>query len=77
MHRSLNRPVFFVPLAVLAATLAASLIGGEDFLAFEGALRDGIVGGFGWLFTGAGLAFLVLLTSHRALAARRQADRRR
>ncbi len=61
MHTSLNRPVFFVPLAVLAATLAASLLGGDDFLAFEGALRDGIVGGFGWLFTGAGLAFLVLL----------------
>ena len=61
LHTSLNRPVFFVPLAVLAATLAASLIGGDDFLALERALRDWIVGGFGWLFAGAGLAFLVLL----------------
>ncbi len=47
MPQSINRPVLFVPLVLLVATLAASLVFGDGFVAAEGAARDGIVARFG------------------------------
>lgn len=61
--RRLNRPVFFVPLAVLAAAVLASLWQREAFFAAEVAINDWVLAWFGPAFAVAGVAFLVLLAA--------------
>lgn len=57
----LNRPVFFVPLAILTIALLLSVWQGAAFVAAETAANDWILRRLGPLFAGAGLAFLALL----------------
>jgi choline-glycine betaine transporter len=59
--RPINRPVFFVPLAVLATALAASLWQGPRFVAAETAVNDWILRSFGPAFAITSVAFLLLL----------------
>lgn len=59
--RRLNRPVFFVPLVILAAAVGFSLWQRTAFVAAEIALNDWILRYFGPLFASAGVAFLALL----------------
>ncbi|KTE22213.1 BCCT transporter [Sphingopyxis sp. H050] len=59
----INRPVFFVPLAILSAALIGSLWLGADFLAAETAVNDWILLRLGPVFAVAGLAFLLLLAA--------------
>lgn len=59
----INRPVFFVPLAILSAALVASLWLGPDFVAAETAINDWVLWRLGPLFAGAGLGFLLLLAA--------------
>jgi choline-glycine betaine transporter len=58
---SLNRPVFFLPLAVLLAAVVLSLWHGAAVLAAETAINDWILRYFSPLFAWAGVAFLALL----------------
>ena len=57
----LNRPVFFIPLAILSIALLLSVWQGAAFAAAETAVNDWILRKLGPLFAGAGLAFLALL----------------
>lgn len=57
----INRPVFFVPLAILTAALVLSLWFGADFVAAETRANDWILRAFGPVFAGAGLGFILLL----------------
>ena len=61
--RRLNRPVFFVPLAVLAAAVLASLWQREAFFAAEVAINDWVLAWFGPAFAVSGVAFLILLAA--------------
>ncbi|ABF52645.1 BCCT family transporter [Sphingopyxis alaskensis] len=58
---SLNRPVFFVPLMVLLATVMLSLWRGEAVVTAETVINNWILRHFSPLFAGAAIAFLVLL----------------
>ena len=60
-NHSLNRPVFFIPLAVLLAAVVLSLWQGAAVLATETAINDWILRHFSPLFAWSGLAFLALL----------------
>ena len=57
----INRPVFFIPLAILSAALLLSIWQGDAFVAVETAANDWVLRQLGPVFAGAGLAFLVLL----------------
>lgn len=57
----INRPVFYVPLAVLSAALVLSLWQGSAFVAAETAANDWVLRHFGPVFAVAGVAFLLLL----------------
>ncbi|BBB12094.1 BCCT family transporter [Sphingopyxis sp. FD7] len=57
----LNRPVFFVPLAVLLAAVLFSLWQGATVVAVETAINDWILHHFSPLFAWAGIVFLALL----------------
>src|SRR3546814_13521093 len=57
----INRPVFFIPLAVLATALVASLWQGARFLAAETAFNDWIFSNFVPVFTLSSVLFLALL----------------
>jgi choline-glycine betaine transporter len=57
----INRPVFFIPLAVLFAALIFSLWQGAAFVATETAINDWILLHLGPVFAVSGVAFLVLL----------------
>lgn len=57
-----NRPVFFVPLTILAIALCLSLWRSSLFLQVETNINDWILYHFGRLFAFAGFAFLPLLT---------------
>lgn len=59
-HR-INRPIFFIPLVVLAAAVAFSLWRGPAFVAAETVANDWILRHFGPAFAIAGIAFLLLL----------------
>src|SRR3546814_18383035 len=59
----INRPVFFIPLAVLATALIASLWQGARFLAAETAFNDWILRNFGPMFTISSVLFLALLAA--------------
>src|SRR3546814_1531028 len=59
----INRPVFFIPLAVLATALVASLWQGARFLAAETAFNDWILRNFGPVFTISSVLFLALLAA--------------
>lgn len=59
--RRINRPVFLVPLAILAAAVGFSLWQRTAFFEAEVALNEWILRYFGAVFAGAGLAFLALL----------------
>lgn len=59
----INRPVFFIPLAILSAALLLSLWQGPAFVAAETAVNDWILRQLGPVFSGAGLGFLVLLAA--------------
>jgi choline-glycine betaine transporter len=61
--RPINRPVFFIPLAVLATALAASLWQGARFVAVETVFNDWILRKFGPVFTITSVVFLVLLAA--------------
>lgn len=61
--RRINRPVFLIPLAVLAAAVLASLWQREAFLAAEVAINDWVLTWFGPAFALAGVAFLALLAA--------------
>ncbi|MBA3941229.1 MAG: BCCT transporter [Sphingopyxis sp.] len=57
----INRPVFFIPLAVLASALGLSLWQGTAFVALETAINNWVLLRLGPVFAVAGVAFLVLL----------------
>ena len=57
----INRPVFFIPLAILTAALILSLWLGADFVAAETHANEWVLRQFGSVFAGAGLGFLALL----------------
>lgn len=57
----INRPVFFVPLAILSAALILSIWLGADFVAAETVANDWVLRNLGPVFASAGVAFLVLL----------------
>lgn len=57
----INRPVFFIPLAVLSAALLLSLWQGTAFVAVETAINDWVLKQLGPVFAVAGVAFLALL----------------
>ena len=57
----INRPVFFIPLAILSAALALSLWRGVAFVAVETAINDWILTQLGPVFALSGVAFLALL----------------
>ncbi len=57
----INRPVFFIPLAVLSAALLLSLWQGAAFVAVETAINDWVLKQLGPVFAVAGVAFLALL----------------
>lgn len=61
--RPINRPVFFIPLAVLATALVASLWQGARFLTAETAFNDWILRNFGPVFTVTSVVFLILLAA--------------
>lgn len=61
--RRINRPVFLIPLAVLAAAVLTSLWQREAFLAAEVAINDWVLTWFGPAFALAGVAFLALLAA--------------
>lgn len=59
-HR-INRPVFFIPLAILTAALILSVWFGADFVAAETQANNWILREFGSVFAAAGLGFIALL----------------
>lgn len=59
--RSINRPVFFIPLGTLLATLIVSVWQGAALLRAETAANDWILATFSPLFAWAGVGFLALL----------------
>lgn len=60
-YHPINRPVFFIPLAILAAALILSVWLGPAFVAAETIANDWILRQFGPVFAGAGLGFIALL----------------
>ncbi|WP_432770775.1 BCCT family transporter [Sphingopyxis sp.] len=57
----INRPVFFIPLAILLAAVLLSLWFGDAFVTAETAVNDWILLYFGRVFALAGVGFLLLL----------------